>query len=1007
MGITPQTVNNALKPYGLVYALVDKGIEVKWIINPGKSYDDSDFIYNGVSYKGGPFIITSPISSKADSIISAWTSQGVIVTPPTATSFYAPVYLSLKVAPNMVLDDKNGSIAENVLKRAGIMSSKYYFKDPQTLAACDDVFLIPHADPEWSTHSNLFSWNNTFKGAIWAGCHAVSAMENMFNPASPNEQTNFLSLKTSVASGSGPYAPSPGNSLILWDKHKDPKTPPVFARDFPAEPTMQYMGNPDAAFQSGSEQVFLPINGGGWRPETKVSVYDTDHEDIPLLSAGKAALVAFGQGFGDPNRGKVMYEGGHDIGGTSPANIAAQRMMINFVIWAGQDKAFILSTEDIPSVMVEGSSSTFNANISGFNAGPYTYTWESSNGGTFSNSSGTFANLGDVSSATQTSYTAPILTSDSLQTHIICQVTDACGRKVSESFLTVVRAIEPDTIPLTISPNTSDTLCPTADDIYNVESIDVDYCFGSLTMGTVTLDSMGCAIYTASDNVPGGEDRICVIGTDSLGRKDTTYFIITVPADLIQPDSILLTIQPNDADTLCPTADDIYSIDAIDIELCAGPMTMGSITTDSAGCAVYSAFDNAPGGTDTLCVIATDSLGRKDTTVFLITVPADLIQSDTILVTIQPNDADTLCPTADDIYGIDTIDIELCAGPMTMGSISTDSAGCAIYSAFDNAPGGTDTLCVIATDSLGRKDTTVFLVTVPADLIQPDTILVTIQPNDADTLCPTADDIYGIDTIDIELCGGPLTMGSISTDSAGCAVYSAFDNAPGGADTLCVVATDSLGRKDTTVFLITVPADIIQPDTILVTIQPNDADTLCPTADDIYGIDAIDIELCAGPMTMGSISTDSAGCAIYSAFNNAPGGTDTLCVIATDSLGRKDTTVFLITVPADIIHPDTILVTIYPHKTDTLCPTADDIYGIDVIDVELCAGPMTMGNLSLDAAGCAVYYALDNSTGGTDTLCVIATDSLGRKDTTVFLITISQSFCNLGFCIPLSIVKTK
>ena len=36
MGVEPQTVNNGLRPYGLVYALLKAQVPVKWVIRPGK-----------------------------------------------------------------------------------------------------------------------------------------------------------------------------------------------------------------------------------------------------------------------------------------------------------------------------------------------------------------------------------------------------------------------------------------------------------------------------------------------------------------------------------------------------------------------------------------------------------------------------------------------------------------------------------------------------------------------------------------------------------------------------------------------------------------------------------------------------------------------------------------------------------------------------------------------------------------------------------------------------------
>lgn len=58
MGVTPQTVNNALRPYGMIYDLMKNNkVPIKWIISPTKLKDSEDFNYNGISYKVGAFII--------------------------------------------------------------------------------------------------------------------------------------------------------------------------------------------------------------------------------------------------------------------------------------------------------------------------------------------------------------------------------------------------------------------------------------------------------------------------------------------------------------------------------------------------------------------------------------------------------------------------------------------------------------------------------------------------------------------------------------------------------------------------------------------------------------------------------------------------------------------------------------------------------------------------------------------------------------------------------------
>lgn len=175
MGITPQTQTNALKPYGLMYDLLkNNNVPIKWVISQTKVKDGADFTYNGVQYKGGTFIIPAVFRSAA--VNAKMTSYGVSGTT-TTSPLTVDVTYTLTAAPNWTLDDKNGAIAEGFFRQAGIPSSAYNYKDPQLLAGCDDIFVMPHADPTWATHSNLYNWNRNNFGAVWAGCHAVSVLE--------------------------------------------------------------------------------------------------------------------------------------------------------------------------------------------------------------------------------------------------------------------------------------------------------------------------------------------------------------------------------------------------------------------------------------------------------------------------------------------------------------------------------------------------------------------------------------------------------------------------------------------------------------------------------------------------------------------------------------------------------------------------------------------------------------------------------------------------------------
>ncbi len=91
MGVVPQTVANGLKPYGLIYELINNhNVPIKWAINPNKSTGGVDFTYNGTDYKGGPFIVPAEYRNAAvNATIANWQVQGVVGITTTA-AFTAP-----------------------------------------------------------------------------------------------------------------------------------------------------------------------------------------------------------------------------------------------------------------------------------------------------------------------------------------------------------------------------------------------------------------------------------------------------------------------------------------------------------------------------------------------------------------------------------------------------------------------------------------------------------------------------------------------------------------------------------------------------------------------------------------------------------------------------------------------------------------------------------------------------------------------------------------------------
>jgi hypothetical protein len=430
MGVTPQTVGNGLKPYGMIYDLIKNfGVPISWVIDPNKTKDGIDFSHNGIDYRGGPFIIPAEYrTATVNARIAFWNTEGVIGAT-SVSPLLVPVFKTITVntAPDWTLDQQSGSIVAGYFVNAGIPpgahggASSNGWKTPAQLNECDDVFAMPHADPVWASHSNLLAWNLDHKGAIWTACHSGSALELMFNPANPAQQGNFLTNKTGIAGGGGPWA-TPSNSLIIWKSHG--KGTPPYAYNAPSDPVMQFMGILDAATLNGSEQIYIPVQaaGGGWLPTTVLGVYDPDHPETPLANPSApefyAAVIAYGHGFGDTERGLVMYEGGHSHNkGALPANIAAQRAFFNFSLIAAKAKAPDPEvTVDLSNVF-SGTTNSLDFQLLGDrDISEFTILWESDCGGTFS------------STTTQaTVFTAPVVTSPT-QCLITITLTDGCNR---------------------------------------------------------------------------------------------------------------------------------------------------------------------------------------------------------------------------------------------------------------------------------------------------------------------------------------------------------------------------------------------------------------------------------------------------------------------------------------------------------------------------------------------------------------------------------------------------
>lgn len=489
-GSAKQSIAQGVKPYGLVYALVKAKIPVQWVINPNKDAisqtlgnvgtdftydcDGGGSTYSAKNYKTGAFIITKDFAAQATSLVTAWRAKGVVVdgicSNPLPT---LPVFATIKSWPRTALDAQNGAVAVTYFTNAEIPQGDltdplnppaYRMVAPSALTPCDDMYVMPHADPTFATHKNLIDFVKA-GGDFYASCHAVSVVENMTNGVDNTTKVmNFLSTNGLInydahVQGSPPYtiydthtaaAFTYTNSYVT--NYADGSNPANVAPSSSSytlsgltsgDPIAQFIGVTDAAQQQGSEQIFMPAANSRWRPTTQVVVYDASQTNSgtgatpsgSVTSPGPAATVLYGPAFGNNSYGQVMYVGGHSSAKGTVDDVAAQRLFFNFQLLAAVNSSSTPSDSDrTPSVTMTALNVTSFSpgeqvaveGIATGGSGSFRYSWSSScfaSSGAALTNSGTF----DSASSNSTNFTAPSVTGVS-KCNLTLTAIDTCGR---------------------------------------------------------------------------------------------------------------------------------------------------------------------------------------------------------------------------------------------------------------------------------------------------------------------------------------------------------------------------------------------------------------------------------------------------------------------------------------------------------------------------------------------------------------------------------------------------
>lgn len=336
-----------------------------------------------------------------------WRGYGVRIDGPTDTAVTVADSRKISSVPRVVLDKQNGDIAKKYLVKAGILrnenaSDDRVYKEKATPAdldsSCDDIYVMPHAEPTTATHSPLASFNKG-GGYIWAGCHAVSYLESNTKGKGVDDGSMFF-LST--------------NGLLIGDKHKKASGVSGAYRVTGAasDPIMQFVGNTFAAHANGAEEIYMPAPGSAWRATTRVLETDPNQRQVLAgMSPGPAVFMAVGPGYGDYGNGMVMYEAGHEFKKNTDADRNAIRAFLNFLILSGVEKSLDVKAA-IPSDATAGSTVQASVTVTK-GTPPYTYQWQSDCNASFSDPTGS-----------ATSITFP----NEGPCHVKVTVKDQCGR---------------------------------------------------------------------------------------------------------------------------------------------------------------------------------------------------------------------------------------------------------------------------------------------------------------------------------------------------------------------------------------------------------------------------------------------------------------------------------------------------------------------------------------------------------------------------------------------------
>lgn len=468
----------------------------------------------------------------------------------------------------------------------------------------------------------------------------------------------------------------------------------------------------------------------------------------------------------------------------------------------------------------------------------------------------------------------------------------------------------------------------------------------SLTPMVISSGQTGGYFNVAVEATQSGATSATASGTDMPGLRlevnDTTNPTLTVTA----PTNNLVTA--SSSVTVSGTVSDNVGVASVTVNGSAATVTNGA----------FSKAVSLSAGSNTITVVATDTSGN--TTTMTRTVkratsgPTLNITAPAAGAVIKASSVTVTGTVSDPVSTVSSVTVNGTAVTVSNGSFSKSV----------NLSEGSNTITVVATNAVGLSTTKT--VSVTRDMTGP-TLTVSAPTNNlvtaasSITVSGTVSDAHGVSS---------LTINGTAVTVAANGSFSKAVTLSAGANTITVIATDSVGN--TTTVTRTVKKATSGP-TLTIT-APTANSVIRATSVTVTGTISDSVSTVSGVTVNGSAATVTNG--TFSKSVNLTEGANTITVVGTNAVGL--TTTKTVTVTRDMSGPTVT----WTSPANGLVTAASSITVSGTVTDSQGVKSLTVNGTTVSVGSNGAFSKTVNLSGGANTITIVATDNPGNTTTT-------------------------